>query len=926
MIRSTEFLINMKPSDIPPWDEFLPFEEQERSTQQFWEEEAKKAWNGVNIAGVHIPGWLYWHTNIWKVFVDGKDKIRRLKTPELRDNEWYFSECYQEAKRLEKMLVMFGTRRFGKALFDNEYVYTPGGPKKIGYIMAGDKIYDESGKLTTVRNVYPQGNKMLYRVYFEDGRDIICCGEHLWKIKVGGNWVVKNTDYILNHPQIQKISIPLTKSVDFPERKLPFNPDTYASLIASYLLGQTSKFFFEDRNNMLYLLSSASQRQAFISSFIKSIKGIETGYDEVEIEVYDSDVLYFVKKMFWASGYYCKYEDQKLIFSNTKTELHFKEAKVFGKYSATCIEVANESKLFLASDFLVTHNSVLIASHIAYHATFMYGSSNSVVGSSAGDLGNIAEYLEYGLDNVPWYFRIPRIGNDFFKTVVFGTRNKDNTRNLWSSINFVNVDMGKTKASQKTAGGTPASFVMDEVGKFDMLGPLNAAIPSFKSMEGSRLVPLICGTGGNIELSKNIETILANPSVYNVYEMDWDKLDKHMENPPWKKRVFSMFAPGHMSYSEFGSKKDSNLSEYLQIPDNKLKKIHIKVTDFEEANTKINNELKRLEESSDKEAYSSFRMSYPVSPDDCFLSTHINEFPVEAAMEHKRELIENGRPSMIVDVFQKENKQLGWKISEKSIAPFPFKGGIFDAAIQIYEPPVSNDFRDYVYTCGLDPYKKNTATTTSLGSFYVYKRRVSLNDPFANRIVASYAARPGDMDDFCRTCEILQEGYGAICLYENADVMYETYLFRKNKDALLLADGRELSGKFINSKSSQTQRLGLSPSPAHQNFLFKLTLAYTRERVILGYDDDGNEIEGLGVKRIDDLELLEEIIQYRPGKNVDRIVAFGHALALARYYDDMNYLPRSSEQKWNEKRHEEKKKKQSIIIPSFTSSFYNPYK
>ena len=39
---STELLINMKPSDIPPWDPNKHFFEQEKSTIQFWEEEKNK--------------------------------------------------------------------------------------------------------------------------------------------------------------------------------------------------------------------------------------------------------------------------------------------------------------------------------------------------------------------------------------------------------------------------------------------------------------------------------------------------------------------------------------------------------------------------------------------------------------------------------------------------------------------------------------------------------------------------------------------------------------------------------------------------------------------------------------------------------------------------------------------------------------------
>ena len=82
----------------------------------------------------------------------------------------------------------------------------------------------------------------------------------------------------------------------------------------------------------------------------------------------------------------------------------------------------------------------------------------------------------------------------------------------------------------------------------------------------------------------------------------------------------------------------------------------------------------------------------------------------------------------------------------------------------------------HISTHNCDPYKTEKSDTDSVGAFYVLKRHVRINDPFAYKIVASYVSRPSSSDDFCRTCEILQEAYGAMCLMENADRMYEMYL------------------------------------------------------------------------------------------------------------------------------------------------------
>ena len=75
---------------------------------------------------------------------------------------------------------------------------------------------------------------------------------------------------------------------------------------------------------------------------------------------------------------------------------------------------------------------------------------------------------------------------------------------------------------------------------------------------------------------------------------------------------------------------------------------------------------------------------------------------------------------------------------------------------------------------------------------------------------------------------------------------------------------------------------------------------------VVGYDDDGNEITQKGIYRIDDIELLDEIIAFGPNVNTDRIIAFGHALLLAKYYDDMGFMPESTTQKMNREKREER--------------------
>lgn len=1051
-------------NDIPLWNDLYSYEEQDDDVKQFWENEAMKLLNGVTINGVFIHPWLYWHINFWKMMIDvGDDRIPG--NSQLRDNEWMFAEFLKQAEEENKGIFMFGCRRFGKALLDSEILYLEDREKMIGNIVVGDKIYDDKGNLVEVVGVYPQGKVTTYRVVFEDGRNVICCGNHQWRVNHGGKWHVRSLRSIAGL-DYKSMSIPVGEALNYPTAKLPVPPSAYASMLAAYLGGYGGDMFFDKYVCKKFLRSSIDQKKDFIENFIRSFRNVVTGEEELTLSHIDMDVINFVQRMFWASGWYAKLEGNKLILSRNRKELKIRSISIYGKEHATCITVDNDSHLFLTTNYIVTHNTAIMSSLLARNATMTYNLTHNVIGASKEDLANMGEYLEFGLDNLPPYLTINRTGNDWTKEVVLGTRNINNQRDVHARIRITNVDDGKTRGSLKTAGGTPYTSIYDEVGKFPVLGAWLAGRPahmmhgrmrgvclmagcccagtivyksngepcriedlkqedgiigfdvenhkiisqniewikppSFKScfrittksnrtLECSFDHPIKCeylngrdilydgyvsasklikgdaiwtidnngnklldyvdsidsigerkvynltasdthtyiangiithNTGGNVEKSQDAQKIMNSPDEYGFIIMNYDILNKRVIKPTWRICKSGCFVPAQMSHAY--EKKETTLDKYLGVENAPgLKKIKIKVSDFDKNTGIIKSRLDELVKK-DRALYVQERMAFPLSIDDCFLNTNVNRFPVEDALKHKSRLLEEGRPGKTVDIYQIDGMKMGYNFSDKQLADYPFQGGNIDSPVVIYEdPPEEGGVFDYTYVSSLDPYKSDKADTDSVGSFYVLKRYVKINDPFAYCIVASYASRPPSSDDFCRNCEILQEAYGAKCLMENADRMYEFYLTRRNKQLMLLEDGERLAGKIIRAGARQNNKLGLAPTVPNQRMLFNTVIQYCWEDVVVGYDDDGNEITQKGIYRIPDIELLDEIIAFGPGTNTDRIIAFGHALLLAKYYDDMGYMPESTTQKENQKKRERRKTEQ---VKGFTVRRHNPYK
>lgn len=917
---SPEFYVNMK--NPPVWNDLFGWEDQDDDVKQFFTEEAYKVKNGVTINGTFIPPWLYWHVNFFPVFQDLPNGERVPAISRLRDNEWFFAEMYQRARQEKKGLGMFGTRRFGKALLDSELIYTPYGPKKIGFADIGDIIYGDDGKLTTVVGVYPQGFVDMYKVTFEDGRSIVCCGQHQWKVKYHGDYKVMSTMGII-HSDFQKMTIDIGEAVDFPERRWLMSPQLLGSLTASFLCGSTDRIFElsnKEMDDIIY--SSKKQKELFISSFMKIACGISTGDDRFKV-VYKSEyIISFVRRIFWSMGYYCVMDGDDMYISKTHNRLRISDIDYYGKYKATCIEVDNKSHQFLTTNFVVSHNTTIMSSLLQMNATMTIGLSHSVVGFSDSDLSNIGEYCEYGLDHVHPFFRINRTKTDWSSGVTLGKRMSNGVRDIHAIISIANINMGRKTSTQKTAGLTPATAIFDEVGKGPIKKPYTAAMPSYDTPYGWRLSPILAGTGGEVELSKDAQEMFSDPETYNLLVMDWDILNRRaMKGKTWKERKWAMFVPGQMANS--GVKRTIGLGDYLGKPDDKkLNKIKIYATDFEASTNKLNEERKKLS-TKDRVAYTSHTMFYPFTIDDCFLSSSQNLFPVEYAIKHKNDLLESGQYSgMLCDVFLESGNKLGTTKSNKQLAGFPFSGGVIDAPVQIFEMPQSNRFDDFIYVAGQDPYKQAKSDTPSLGSFYIFKRRVGIRDPYAYRIVASYVSRPSSIDQFCRTCEVLQKGYGAICLMENADQMYEQYLNRKSgmPASFFLFAGEAIANKYVKAGSRQNSKLGLYPTPGNQNLLFSCVVDYCWQDFVIGYDDQtGLDITVKGIELIDDIALLDEIIQYKPGLNVDRIIAFGHALVLARYFDDNNYMPKSKIEEMNNARKEDAYKHHEVYASAFGS-------
>jgi hypothetical protein len=224
-----------------------------------------------------------------------------------------------------------------------------------------------------------------------------------------------------------------------------------------------------------------------------------------------------------------------------------------------------------------------------------------------------------------------------------------------------------------------------------------------------------------------------------------------------------------------------------------------------------------------------------------------------------------------------------------------------DAPIIIYSKPLTGQEFGVLHVAGSDPYNQDESYySPSLGTLYIYRRTYDpINGVFQERIVASYSARPKKIGKWQEQIRLLLEWYGATVLPENEESSFIRYFDEKNIGHYI-EDGLDLA-REINPATKVNRKKGLAATVPNQKYGNGLLKNYCDEDIIVGQTPDGEPIIKKGIVRIPDKVLLKEIIAFQPGMNVDRIVAFRHALIIAnskaKYFPVARIKPAPREEK-----------------------------
>ena len=582
----------------------------------------------------------------------------------------------------------------------------------------------------------------------------------------------------------------------------------------------------------------------------------------------------------------------KLLGGKDTSKVSIVSLDYIGNYNASCIGVDNNDKLYLTKDYIVTHNSVVMASYLMRTLYTVRNAKCTVLGFTFNpDLKAITDYMQESITNMVPAFKINVNNNDTEKQILLGLKAKNGTdRYDYSTLTITNLEDGSKKGGQKSAGPTPDAWAMDEIAKGDCITVYNAAKPSFAGGENGkwRLIPLLAGTAGEAALSVSAEKMLKNPEGFDLLPMNWDLLEKHVDpdSITWTRDKFPYFVPAQLSL-ETGDKIKTTLGDFLGEDElSPLQDIYMEKTDWISA--KKFYEEKRLKLENDIQLLASEVNSFPLKVEDCYLSTEKNKFP---GLESKRrkdyieefglwgekgwvEKTYDGFYNFVID----NSKDIIWE--------YPYKGGNFDAPIVILDDPRPNDIEPPLglYCIGFDDVKQDTSDGDSVASATIFKRSFEGGE-WANRIVGWYDSRPDRKRDYYKNLYLLIKYFNARVLHESEDNGFIDWLETNHYEDLYIhmSNGVGLASEE-NFSRNKNRKWGWSPHGANIYHLEQKIVAYTKEDGIIIGDEEGLS----GVDRINHPMLLYEFYKNKKGKNADRIRSFGLALTLAQYYDKTN--------------------------------------
>lgn len=306
-----------------------------------------------------------------------------------------------------RQVIALCGRQMGKMLDDDTPVLTPNGFVRHGDLKVGDVVYGDDGLPTNVIFVTEQMlDKDCYDILFDNGEIITAGSEHLWTVETlhNGEWVSQtiDTDDLVKLHKRMPVSIRLSEPVEFPYSGNMIPPYDYGFSLDTSVAIPTND-----------LIRSVDERMDIIRGIMDQSGEVSSGKCRFSGSEGFIDSLWFLlssvsiksRKSYRDGKWSLSFNTTKKVFGDPdklsltnnfptrgSDRVYIRRITSVDSVPCRCIEVDNESKLYLAGKSLIpTHNTTTAAAYILWFAMF---NSNKTILITANVYSQALEIVE----------------------------------------------------------------------------------------------------------------------------------------------------------------------------------------------------------------------------------------------------------------------------------------------------------------------------------------------------------------------------------------------------------------------------------------------------------------------------------------------------------------------------------------------------
>lgn len=482
----------------------------------------------------------------------------------------------------------------------------------IGKLRIGDRVIDHRGESSDVIGIHPQGKKRLYKMTFSDGRSTNAGAEHLWLVgdhsdTLNGECVwdeFTTAELLYKWEGGVKIELPLITPEAGRKNNFIIGPYVMGLMFTNkvingkiplvpvkgmrerilkegipahlrYVSGEGTPFLERaDKADITldqsvglpadYLEGALEDRKSLLQAFLdKSRITSEGRFFPSSNNVLLTQVQYLIRGL----GGTAKKVEGGLSFTlqgDVGNQLFISDISYLVDAECTCIEVDNEEHLYLAEDFIVTHNTVSVQV-INFWLTYINGRGykTHVITLKSDNRAQFIDAVKRMRACIPKYLVNPTYKDkDAGTYLTYKAFGEDLVNTLTISV----PQIGKDAAGDMGRGLTVGTTFLDEPAYISWIEEIvNGAMPSaLTEMELMRAAGLPYGIG-------YITT--PNTTLHPSGDYMFKKL---MSATEWREKFFDSFSESHLkdrltraSPEKTTSPAVSMVYNYMQLGKNK---------------------------------------------------------------------------------------------------------------------------------------------------------------------------------------------------------------------------------------------------------------------------------------------------------------------------------------------------------------------